>query len=152
MNDLTECDQFTDHRRLICRGERPDLPLDGPQSINAYRVKWGLLPLRERMVGSDCGDVLPVSANAPQVAETATTTVPGLIQQVVTFTAALKTHLKDGLTRCDVEQIESRLAVCQECPEFTGKQCRQCGCACNAKSTFFNKLAWRSEKCPLSRW
>jgi len=30
------------HHRAICRGERTDLPLDGPRSINAYRVKWGL--------------------------------------------------------------------------------------------------------------
>lgn len=44
-NTFPECDQFTDHRRAICRGERPDLPVDGRNSINGYRRLWGLPPL-----------------------------------------------------------------------------------------------------------
>lgn len=44
-NAFPECDQFTDHRRIICRGERPDMPVDGKNSVNAYRRVWGLSPL-----------------------------------------------------------------------------------------------------------
>jgi hypothetical protein len=39
---LGECDKFDDHRRKICRGERPDLSV---QVINNYRAHWGLEPL-----------------------------------------------------------------------------------------------------------
>lgn len=44
-NTYPECDQFTEHRRKLCRGERADVPVDGPNSVNAYRRLWGLPPL-----------------------------------------------------------------------------------------------------------
>ncbi len=43
-----ECDQFKDHRRAICRGDRPDVPIDGKNSVNAYRKLWGLHPLGQQ--------------------------------------------------------------------------------------------------------
>ena len=45
MTDFPECDKFTDHRRTICRGERQNMPVDGKNSVNAYRRLWGLPPL-----------------------------------------------------------------------------------------------------------
>lgn len=31
-------------------------------------------------------------------------------------------------------------------------QCLACGCNINKKKTFFNKLAWADQKCPLAKW
>jgi hypothetical protein len=146
MTDLSECDHFQDHRWAICRGERADLLLDGPNSINAYRVHWGLAPLSARPKGNCNG--------LEQVAE-ATVNYrprPSLLQQVTTFAVALADHVRDGLAKCHTEQIDHRLAICRDCPEFTGVHCGKCGCACSGRSTFFNKLAWQSEKCPLGHW
>ena len=140
MNTLTECEQFHDHRRAICRGERPDL---SPETINKYRALWGLAPL----LRDAPRPTVPVSVPNPSSQR-----VPTLSQRVVTFAAAVKDHVSDGLAKCNDEEIQSRLAICEQCPSFTGSHCRECGCACNTKSTFFNKLAWRSEKCPLANW
>lgn len=137
MNQFPECDQFTDHRRAICRGERPDLNCD---VVNQYRQRWGLDPLANSLVSESRVTVVP----APDV--------PDLFQRVVTFAGALTEHLRDGMTRCAETEIQARLATCQTCPSFTGSHCRECGCACSSKQTFFNKLAWRSERCPLGRW
>lgn len=78
--------------------------------------------------------------------------LPPLLSRVLHFTQALANHASDGMTRCSSEEIDARLQVCQQCPAFTGSHCRECGCACSAQSKFFNKLAWRSETCPLGRW
>ena len=137
MNQFLECDQFQDHRRAICRGERIDLPLD---TVNKYRVLWGLEPLPV--------DFIPIAS--PSVSSSPSE--PPLAQRVVTFAAAMTNHVRDGMTKCDEPEIQSRLEVCQQCPSFTGTHCRECGCACSQKKTFFNKLAWRSERCPLGRW
>lgn len=77
---------------------------------------------------------------------------PSLTRRVVTFVSALTHHVHDGMTRCAEFEIEERLAVCHCCPSFTGAHCRECGCACNSTAMFFNKLAWKSEKCPLEKW
>lgn len=77
---------------------------------------------------------------------------PSLFQRVRTFAGALVGHVKDGMTKCSEDEIQARLAVCQSCPSFTGSHCKECGCACSAQSRFFNKLAWRSESCPLGKW
>ena len=31
-------------------------------------------------------------------------------------------------------------------------QCLMCGCNINTKKTFFNKLAWADQKCPIDKW
>ncbi len=150
-----ECDQFSDHRRAICRGERADLPLDGPSSINSYRVRWGLARLKERVADANSQPAIksPAGQSAPiSGTPTIVSAPPSLLQQVTTFAQAFTEHVKDGLAKCDDKQIQARLATCQPCPEFTGAHCRKCGCACNGRSTFFNKLAWRSERCPLGKW
>lgn len=140
-SDFTECEQFEDHRRAICRGERSDLSL---ATINQYRELWGLGPL--------CGGEA-VSRSAPSSTFPARAQmIPSLTRRVVTFVAALTGHAQDGFLKCDAAEIAARLAICQQCPSFTGTRCRECGCACNADKIFFNKLAWRSERCPLGRW
>jgi len=73
-------------------------------------------------------------------------------EQAWRFVAALTRHAADGLRRCSQEQVNERLAICQNCPEFAGDRCRECGCHCNERRVFLNKLAWRSEVCPLGKW
>jgi hypothetical protein len=43
-NNFPECEKFTGRLKAICRCET-ELPLDGPQSHNAYRRLWGLDPI-----------------------------------------------------------------------------------------------------------
>jgi len=101
--------------------------------INRYRTAWGLEPL----AGGE------ISSNAEEVASGSTSVQPSpsLIQRAVTFAAALQAHLCDGMSKCDENQIQERLQICQQCPSFTGTHCNECGCSCHANNTFFNKLA-----------
>lgn len=141
MNSFPECEQFHDHRRTICRGERPDL---SRATADQYRAAWGLSALPDHVP-------YPGSA-APTAPPSAPPSLPALAQRVATFAAALTDHVCDGMVKCEQSEIQARLEVCQQCPSFTGTHCRECGCVCNGQTTFFNKLAWRSEKCPLGRW
>jgi hypothetical protein len=50
--------------------------------------------------------------------------------------------------RSDKELIESRLAICNECPFFKKNiaKCTKCGCYMKLKSTL------RQAKCPIDKW
>jgi hypothetical protein len=141
MPSFPECDQFQDHRRAICRGERPDLSCE---IINQYRTIWGMGPLPT--------DVTLTADDVPREPTQASGAMPSLVQRAATFAAAFQEHLRDGMAKNEPTEIQARLEVCQQCPSFTGSHCRECGCACNSTSTFLNKLAWRSERCPVGRW
>lgn len=73
-------------------------------------------------------------------------------EQAWRFIRALTRHAADGLRKCSQEQVNERLAICRGCPEFVGDRCQECGCHCNERRIFLNKLAWRSESCPLGKW
>ena len=56
-----ECEKFLDHRKKICRGERPDVTLSG---VNQYRSHWGMPPLEQtesfrRMASGDFSGLTP---------------------------------------------------------------------------------------------
>ena len=70
----------------------------------------------------------------------------------LTFAKALGKHLLDGLKKCTDKEIEARLAICQDCPHFQGNVCGKCGCPLSRERKFRNKLAWRSESCPVGKW
>ena len=140
ITSLAECEGKIGRMCSICNGTS-DLPRE---KENQYRALWGLadLPQEKSFDGS----------MEPEQVSNAVPSRPALLQQVRTFLSALTAHVKDGLAKCDDAEIQTRLAICQQCPEFTGAHCRKCGCACNGRSKFFNKLAWRSESCPLGKW
>lgn len=50
--------------------------------------------------------------------------------------------------RSDKDLIESRLAICRECPYFRAstEQCRKCGCFMKLKTTL------QRAKCPVGKW
>ena len=147
MEDFPECEQFPVHLRSICRGEVLTSEL-----CNGYREGWGLTPLP----GSAFANHAPHSVPTPRLPErdvrSPSTPVPSFVQRVLSFTSALTDHARDGFVKCDEATIETRLASCKSCSSFTGTHCIECGCVCNSDSVFFNKLAWRSEKCPLGQW
>lgn len=68
------------------------------------------------------------------------------------FTTALVKHAGDWFRKCSRKEIQTRLEICKQCEHFTGTACAQCGCRVNLETRFLNKLAWRSESCPLGKW
>lgn len=68
------------------------------------------------------------------------------------FFRALLKHARDWFRKCSRKEIRQRLEICRSCDQFTGSACAHCGCSVNLEKRFLNKLAWRSESCPLGKW
>lgn len=77
---------------------------------------------------------------------------PGLVRRAFHFASALAVHAGDGFAKRTRAEIHDLLAACRECEHFTGDSCAKCGCTVAADEVLFNKLAWRSEKCPEGKW
>ena len=138
MADFPECDSMAGRLRQICRGEA-DLPLDGDNSINAYRVAWGLDPI------SSTSQVAPTAAPPAQSA-------PPLIVRGWNFATAIARWTLAGMPRRSQAEIDARLAICQACPFLQNDHCTKCGCACVEQNRLINKLALATEKCPEGKW
>ena len=76
----------------------------------------------------------------------------GVFGRIRHFFQALVKHARDWFRKCSRKEIAHRLSICQTCEKFTGTACSQCGCRVNLEKRFLNKLAWRSETCPLGKW
>lgn len=84
---------------------------------------------------------------------TASVDPPSLLQMALYFSSSLVEHIGDGMRKCNIDDIKSRLAICQECEHFESNgHCGLCGCACGGQRAFLNKLAWASESCPAGKW
>jgi hypothetical protein len=68
------------------------------------------------------------------------------------FLAALLKHAGDWFRKCSSREIEARLAICRACDQFLDEVCQKCGCPVSRERRFRNKLAWRTEACPLGKW
>lgn len=53
---------------------------------------------------------------------------------------------------CDEEEIEDRHNICKSCEFFLNNSCTQCGCLLSRDKIYMNKLAIKSEACPLDKW
>lgn len=62
--------------------------------------------------------------------------------------AIAKLYIKARGNLLPFHYVEKRLEICRPCPWFTGKGCKQCGCNCNEKDSYFNKIAYPTERCP----
>lgn len=73
-------------------------------------------------------------------------------QKAKNFLIAVYKHIKSGRKYCNKQQIKSRIKHCYSCALFNGVICthEKCGCNVNDQDKFFNKLAWKSEQCPLN--
>lgn len=80
-------------------------------------------------------------------------------RKCIHFGKSLMIHLLFGLRKCSEEQILERHNICRICREFRPNprikgagECNICQCNITAEREFLNKLAWKSEKCPLDKW
>lgn len=75
---------------------------------------------------------------------------PGVLARVASYVLAQVEHLIAG-KEVSREIIESRVAICEPCPMFTGAACSLCGCACNGEPNHWvNKLALSNPEWPTS--
>lgn len=84
---------------------------------------------------------------------------PTLLKKIGHFSWALARHLYKGVPTVTQEELDRRLAICQECPllkknGLVGGVCthESCGCTIQDEVVFLNKIAWADEKCPLDKW
>jgi hypothetical protein len=75
------------------------------------------------------------------------------IIRIPRFLKALTKFIIEGRGKfLSEEKILARFEICKICPHFTGRGCKKCGCNCNNRKTYFNKLAMPTEECPEQRW
>jgi hypothetical protein len=81
-------------------------------------------------------------------------TPPSLLTKIGNFIPAFTNHILAGSPKCSEDEIQGRLKICQGCPLYVGNICSHDSCGCNIKDsqTFFNKLYWADQKCPLDKW
>lgn len=65
----------------------------------------------------------------------------------------MQTHLKiPEENRATPEEIEKRHNICKSCDKFKDNMCKLCGCYITRAQEYNNKLASRSESCPIKKW
>jgi hypothetical protein len=81
---------------------------------------------------------------------------PSLVTKAFNFTKALAEHIADGGKKRSQEEILEILDLCKACPGgYYNKEkdsCNKCGCPLTASRKFFNKLAMKSQHCPMKYW
>lgn len=53
---------------------------------------------------------------------------------------------------CTEGEIDSRHKICITCKFFNNNSCDKCGCALSKDRNYLNKLAVRTESCPINKW
>ena len=89
---------------------------------------------------------------------------PSILKRAVSYTLSTAKAVSTGNRICTQEEINARLAICHNCPRFLPDKivdgipsdtgiCLDCGCCGSSKrSTWQNKLARKSERCPHNYW
>lgn len=80
--------------------------------------------------------------------------VPNRVRVISYLKSLYELATKHHLNLLPFEEIVERHNVCLTCPKLEGKTCLVCGCNCNTKGSYFNKLAFPNERCPDNppRW
>jgi len=102
--------------------------------------------------GRGTGQVVTATTPVPSMKEKASAPREWSWRSVKHFVRALLKHAGDWFRKCSRKEIQARLAICEQCDQYTGTACAKCGCRVNLEKRFLNKLAWRSEACPLGKW
>lgn len=55
-------------------------------------------------------------------------------------------------TLCTYDQIEKRFTVCQNCEFFKNNTCSKCDCIITRNLNYSNKLFYKDQECPESKW
>lgn len=76
------------------------------------------------------------------------------MKKIFRFLQSLIIHIYHGMKKTPDWEIEKRYSICYSCPSIhpDKNQCLKCGCYLSTKKEFFNKLAWKDQKCPLGKW
>lgn len=53
---------------------------------------------------------------------------------------------------CSEEEIDRRHSICFSCEFFSNNSCTKCGCLLGRDKIYMNKLAVKSQSCPLDKW
>lgn len=53
---------------------------------------------------------------------------------------------------CSIEEIDHRHDICLSCDSFKNNSCEQCGCSLTRDRNYMNKLAIKTESCPIKKW
>lgn len=70
------------------------------------------------------------------------------LQRAISFSTAMANRAVKGRGAvADQATIESRLAICEACPNFESGSCRLCGCKVNRDNVLLNKLSHVGETC-----
>lgn len=75
---------------------------------------------------------------------------------IVNYSAA---NIKDFMSNytnneelCSEEEIDRRHSICSSCEFFSNNSCAKCGCSLSRDKIYMNKLAVKSQSCPLDKW
>jgi len=88
---------------------------------------------------------------------------PPLFKRLKNFSVAAIGHVLGGCPTSTQDEIDARLAACQNCPgrHFAPEPdnpdlgiCTHpdCGCRAGRQARFLNKLAWSDQQCPIGAW
>src|SRR3989304_5437559 len=77
---------------------------------------------------------------------------PSLFRRICNFSLAWVKHIIKGNPRCSQRQVRRRLAVCHSCELYSDGYChlKSCGCSISDRDTYFSKLWWRDQHCPIN--
>lgn len=77
-----------------------------------------------------------------------------MFSKIKTFIVHLLWHIGNGMPKSSQYEINKRYSICIDCEYHNKKEqeCNVCGCNINNRKIFMNKLAWKDQKCPLSKW
>lgn len=53
---------------------------------------------------------------------------------------------------CSESEIDNRHKICESCEFFKDNSCTQCGCLLSKDRIYLNKLAMKSQSCPINKW
>ena len=65
---------------------------------------------------------------------------------------AEKNVAKSPDNMCTQEQIQARMAICEQCEYYKDNACSLCGCRVVREANYMNKLAHKDQKCPIDKW
>jgi hypothetical protein len=103
----------------------------------------------------DVGDrspAIPQALLTGPSAEPVPQDLPPITVRGLNFAGAVFRAAQQGFPRRTQDEINDRLAICQACEHLVDNHCVLCGCACVEANQVMNKLAWKTEKCPIGRW
>lgn len=58
----------------------------------------------------------------------------------------------DQAELCSTAEIETRHNICSSCEFFKNNTCDKCGCLLNKDKIYMNKLAIKTQSCPIGKW